>query len=155
MARFGRKRDDNLSGLVDFLVEFRSLRMTVVADKELQIEAHSALTRHWRQVQQYASRHPDFNAPHPITETDPDAPEVVKLIQDHDQRKMELFSMDDDPGETTDLYADARNASAANRMISELEEIRKKDRLLGKAISSKPAITRDRAEKLKALGYVQ
>jgi hypothetical protein len=56
--------------------------MNVVAEKELQIEAHSALTRYWRQIQQYASRFPQFAGPHPWKDIDPDAPEVVKMIQE-------------------------------------------------------------------------
>jgi len=79
----------------------------------------------------------------------------LKLIQDHDRRTMELYSMDADPAETTDLASDARYGSQAGLMASELERVRKKDRLLGKVRSEKPTISKERAEKLKALGYVQ
>ena len=77
-----RKREGNLKGLFEFPVEFRSLRMTVVTDKELQIEAHSVLTKSWRELQQYLNRKPEIRAPHPIDAVDPDAPEVAQLMQD-------------------------------------------------------------------------
>jgi arylsulfatase len=79
----------------------------------------------------------------------------LKLIQDHDLRTVELYNMDDDLVETVNLASDTRFGSQAGLMASELERIRKKDRLLGKARSEKPGISKERAEKLKALGYVQ
>jgi len=77
-----RRREGNLKGLFEFPVEFRSLKMTVVADKELQIEAHSVLTRCWRELQQYLARRPQVQAPHPLAEVDSDAPEVAQVMQD-------------------------------------------------------------------------
>jgi hypothetical protein len=68
---------------------------------------------------------------------------------------MELYSMDVGLAEANDLAGDTRYGSQAGLMASELERVRKKDRLLGKVRSEKPGISKERAEKLKALGYVQ
>jgi len=79
----------------------------------------------------------------------------LKLIKHTDEPAFELFSLDGDLAETTDLASDAEYGPQASRMFTELERVRKKDRLMGKVRSEQPRISRERAEKLKALGYVQ
>ncbi|MFC1799418.1 sulfatase [Candidatus Eisenbacteria bacterium] len=79
----------------------------------------------------------------------------LKLIRHTDQPALELYSMEGDPAETINLASDAEHASQAKIMAGELERVRKKDRLMGKVRSDQPRISKERAEKFKALGYVQ
>jgi arylsulfatase A-like enzyme len=79
----------------------------------------------------------------------------LKLIEHADPPAMELYNLGDDPAETTDLASDARYDSRLGPLVSDLEEVRKEDRLMGKVRSKKPRMSQERADKFKALGYVQ
>lgn len=79
----------------------------------------------------------------------------LKLIKHADPPAMELYNLGDDPAETTDLASDARYDSRLGPLVSDLEEVRKEDRLMGKVRSKKPRMSQERADKFKALGYVQ
>jgi len=79
----------------------------------------------------------------------------LKIIYHVDEPGHKLFNLAGDPAETTDIARDADYSSQAKWMAGELAEVRKEDFLLGRVRSSKPRVSKETEEKLKALGYVQ